>query len=478
MKRLLIPMLLCAFSAAAQNQAWTLERCIEHAFANNIQILQGELGVDMGEINREQRIAGTLPNLNAGATHGYNFGRTIDPFTNTFANQRIRSNSLFVGTNVTLFNGFQNLNSIRQSNIDLEAAKADLEQLRNDVALNVANAFLNVLFTDELIRIAKSNLQVTDAQVNRMGKMVDSGAMPRGFLLDLQAQQAQDEATLVQAENNRQIAVLILTQLLQLEPSEARNFEIVTPDLSNVNTIKMLPTADAAVSNALNSFPEIRASQARLLSAEKGLVVARGMRSPSLDLRYSFGTGYSGANLQPVGDPINLGNVPIGTVVGSNDLVMSIQEVETFSDFAVKPFRDQIPDNLNQSLFFTLSIPVFNGRMAHSAVQRAKINLMSSELTLENTRNVLRQNVERAYADALAAKKSFEANAKALEASEEAMNYAESRYESGASNFVDYQASRTRLDAARANFLNAKFDFIFKSKIVDFYMGQPISLKP
>jgi len=378
---------------------------------------------------------------------------------------------------VTLFNGFQNLNSIRQANIDIEVAKADREKMINDVALNVANAYLSILFTDELVRIAKSNLLATQTQTDRMSKMVVSGALAKGFLLDLEAQLAQDEVSVITAENNLMLAILLMTQLLQLDPAEAANFEVAAPDLSAMANLKLLSNPDAAVSNALNNFPEIRAAEARVISAEKGLSVAKGMRSPSLDLRYSFGSGYSGANLIPVGDPINLGSVPIGTVVGSGETVLSIQEVETYSDFQVKAFADQIPDNLNQSLFFSLNIPIFNGRMAHANVQRAKISLLSNDLTLETTRNQLRQNVERAYADAVAAQKTYSANIKALEAAEEAMKYATARYEQGASNFADYQASRTRLDAAKGNHLRAKYDYLFKTKIVDFYMGQPINLK-
>jgi len=458
-------------------ESWTLQRCIEHALTNNLQVQQSALSVDISEINREQRFASTLPSLNAGATHGYNFGRSIDPFTNTFATQRIRSNSLFAATNVTLFNGFQNVNSVRQANVDIEAAKADRERMINDVALNVANAYLNILFTDELLRISLSNRQATQAQTDRMAKMVTSGAMAKGMLLDLEAQLAQDEVSVITAENNRMLAILLMTQLLQLSPAEASGFEVAPPQNLAPENVKLLDNPDAAVSNALNNFPEIRAAQARVLSAEKGLLVARGSRSPSIDLRYSYGTGYSGANKIPVGDPINLGNVPIGTVSGTGDVVLSIQELETFKDFETKAFKDQIPDNLNQSLFFSLNIPIFNGRMAHASVQRAKVNLLSNNLTLETTRNQLRQNVERAHADAIAAQKTLAANDKALEASEEAMMYAAARYEQGASNFADYQASRTRLDAANANHLRAKYDYVFKTKIVDFYMGQPINLQ-
>lgn len=455
-------------------EAWTLQKCIDYAFQNNIQIQQSQLNLELSEIGKQQNFGALLPSLNGSASHGYNWGQTIDPFTNSFATERIRSNSLGFNSSLLLFNGFQNTNRLKQSDIDIEARKADLEAQQNDVALNVSNAFLGALFQEELVRIATSNLENTDQQLQRISQLVDAGAAPQGNLLEIQAQRSTDQASLVSAENNRNIAYLNLRQLLRIPESEKANFSIVAPDADLADSMSLPANAASASSNALNNFPQIRSAEADLMSAESNLKIARGGMSPRLTMSYSYGSGYSGAARLPVGDPV-FSESPIGFVEGTNQVVVAPNV--SYNDFEVKAFGDQIRDNINSSLFFSLSVPIFNGFSTKSNIERAKVNLQGASLQLEATRLQLEQNIQSAYADALAALNNYRASQAAVESAELAMEYANIRFEEGASNITDYTQARVRLDNARANLIRNKYDYIFRVKVIEFYMGQPLTFR-
>lgn len=454
---------------------WTLQKCIDHAFQHNIQIKQSELNLEITEIGKQRNFGNLLPTLNASGSHGYNWGQTIDPFTNQFATERIRSNSLGIGTNLTLFNGFQNLNRYRQSDIDIEAQKAELDRMKNDVALNVANAFLNVLFQQEFVNIARFNVENSTQQVNRIKALVDAGAAPEGNLFDIEAQLATDEASLVSAENNLNIAYLNLRQLILLPDEQAPDFDIVAPNVP-LEEMQLPPSAASAASNALSSFPEIKSAEANVASAASGLSIAKGGRSPRLTASFSYGSGYSGARTVPVGDLVPAGTIPIGFVEGTGDLVVT-QDFTYSGGFETKEFDAQIRDNVNQSLFFNLTVPIFNGFSVKSNIEQAEVNMRSAELNLEQTRLQLRQNVESAYADALAAFNNYKAAEKSVEAANLALEYATVSYEEGASNIVDYTNARIRLDNAKADLVRNKYDYIFRLKVVEFYMGQPLTFR-
>ena len=342
--------------------------------------------------------------------------------------------------------------------------------------MNVSNAFLNVLFNREFLKIAQANFESSTQQADRVRKLVDAGTAPQGSLYDIEAQLAADEAAVITAENNLALARLNLTQLLQLSGDEATSFRIKEPDVDDPNENGLTANKNAVVQSALNSFPEMKSAELRVMSAEKGLHITRGTRSPSLSARFSYGTGYSGAN-QLVTAADTISNIPIGQVAGTGETVVAFGSQLIPTDFETKAFTDQLSDNLNQSLFFTLTIPIFNGLSSSSSIQRAKINFESEKLSMENTRNVLTQSVERAYADAQAALRNFQAAQKSVAASEEAMKYATVRYEQGVINAVDYTAARVRLDNARADLLRNKYDYLFKLKVVEFYQGQPLTFR-
>ncbi len=472
----LLTLLFNAQLTAQSNGPWTLQRCIDEAFQKNIQIKQSELQVEFSEINQLQNKGAFLPTLNASATHGYNWGQTIDPFTNTFATERIRSNSMGLGTGLTLFNGFQLVNSHKQGSIDIEVQKANLEKMQNDIALNVANAFLNVLFQEEFVAAAQANVTNTLQQVQRVENMVNAGAAPEGQLLEIKSQLANDEAALVRSTNGLNMAYLNLRQLLLIPDSEADDFVISRPPAGAVEGLLLPGNKQAAVSSALNSFPEIKSASASLQSSLIGRKIAQGNLYPRLNVNYSYGSGYSGARVVPSGELIPAGTVPIGFIEGTNQLVVA-PNFEYSGGFETKAFNAQIRDNVNQSLFFNLTIPIFNGFSTRSSIRRAEVSVKNAELTLELTKQQLRNAVELAYADALAALNSYRAAQQSVAAAELAFKYAEIRFTEGASNIADFSAARARVDVARTELIRSKYDYIFRVKVVEFYMGQPLTLR-
>ncbi|MFT4678839.1 MAG: outer membrane protein [Flavobacteriales bacterium] len=477
MKHILILASFIAFSCSAQSQdTWTLQRCIDFAFQHNIQIKQSQLSYDIAKINSLQAVGNALPNINASGSHGYNWGQTIDPFTNTFATERIQSNSFGLSSGVVLFNGFQTLNTIRQSKIDVESQKHLIEKMQNDIALSVANAYLNILFNQEFVSISISNLSGTQNQVNRVQTLLDVGQIPEGDLSEVMAQLAADEANLVSSENSLNLAYLSLTQMLQMSSDEGDNFQISTPSDDDLGDVSLIKDPSTAVSAALNNFPEIRSSETNVLSAERGLIIAKGGISPTISASYSYGTGYSGANQEGIGDPI-LSPTQIGIVDPTGEAVWSIFPQVSYSDFQTKAFGEQLSDNVNQSLFFSLRVPIFNGFSTYSNIERAKVNLLSAEYNLESSRQQLEQDVERAFADARAALGNYTASQKSVEASQKAFDYSKIRYEQGVINAVDYQNARIRLDNAKADLIRNKYDYVFKVKVIDFYLGKAITLR-
>ncbi|MGB1100042.1 MAG: TolC family protein [Flavobacteriales bacterium] len=435
-------------SAVAQssgNDVWTLQRCLEHALEHNLQLQQAELGVVRGVLAETSAKGAFLPNLNASSSYGVNIGQRIDPFTNQFATDAVQSSNYGMSSGLTLFNGFQNHLNLRRARLGLELAQTNVEIAQNNVALSLASAYLNVLFQKEFLTIAQLNAEATGRQVDRVQKLVNAGAAAESDLYDVLAQQAADQSSVVSAENGVTIAKLALAQLLQLSGDEADNLEVAPPSDDLLETAQLPLSADAAVAFALNAFPDMKAVELQVTDAYLGLDLAKAQRMPRINGSYSAGSGYS--ELRP-------------------DLTTG----ETMS------FQDQFTNNLNQSIFFSLSLPIFNGFGVETNIDRAEVDVLSAQLAKEQTAQSLTQTVEQSWADARAAQRTFEANDRALEAATLAMTNAEARFEAGAISALEYADARTRLDNARINALRTQYDFVFKTRILDFYLGRPLSL--
>lgn len=428
----------------AQEKQWTLDECVKYALENNIQIQQSDFNTELSKQDVKQSRYNNLPTLNGFASHTYNFGQTIDPFTNQFATSQVRSNSFSLSSSLTLFNGFQTMNTVKRNQANLKASEYDLEKVQNDVSLNIANLYLQILFSHELVKNAENQMNVTSGQIDRIKKLVDAGSLPEGNLREIEAQYATEELQLINAQNQLSITKLNLAQVLRLE--DASNFDVLTPNLSTFQGVSELISPEALYLTALETMPEVKSAEYNYYSAEKSKDIARGGYSPSLSVTGSIGSGFSENNKEFVD-----------------------------GELKVKPFSNQLDDNFNKSIGFRLNIPLFNGLNSRTNVQRAKIQLNIAELNLENTKLQLRQNIETAHNEAVAALKRYKAAEKSVNALQLSFNYTKQRFDVGLLNSFDFNNEKNRLNNSESELLQAKYEYIFKTKVLDFYQGKAIN---
>lgn len=470
----ILPSLLIIFfigDVNGQVKVWGLEDCISYALENNIQVQQSEISQQISQQDVKASKYNLLPDLNGFASHGWNFGQSIDPFTNQFATTRVRNNSFSLSTNFTIFNGFRKYNTIKRNNAQLKAAGYDLERMKNDISLNVANAYLRILFNKEVVKNANNQLNVTQIQIDRISKQVEAGSLPEGALKDIEAQKSTEELQKVNAENDLRLSKINLAQLLRLENVE--EFEVGSPDLSSFQEVSRLISTSALYATALEVMPQVKSAEYNLYSAEKSTAIARSAYYPSLSFRGSLGSGFSGNNREFAGNSDTL-ILPTGdfTEIG-NESVLRETFIPIFDD---KSFGDQLGDNFNRSISFSLSIPLFNGMTSRTNVQRAKLQFRNAELALENVKIQLRQDIETAHNDAVAALKRYQAAEKSVSALEISFKYIEKRFNVGLINSFEFNNEKNRLNNARSELLQAKYNYIFSTKVLDFYQGKALTL--
>ncbi|MBC8487389.1 MAG: TolC family protein [Bacteroidetes bacterium] len=461
---------------AQETRVWSLEDCINYALEHNIDIKKQSLNIDyQGELLLQSKL-GMLPNLNGYVSHGYNWGQAIDPFTNQFATDRVRSNNLNLSANVDLFNGLQKLNTIKRNMLNLEAAQYDVNSYKDEIAISVATAYLQTLFYIEYIEIGKNQLQITDQQVERTGKLVEAGTLARGDLLTIEAQQASEELSLVEAENNLTLSYLTLSQLLEL--STPKGFVIEKPELGLFDDQEKLLDPEQIFAFAVEIRPEIKSAQIKVESSEKYLSIARGSLYPRLSLNGSWGSGYSGAN--QIGSDKYEELIKIGETQDNDPYLNGIPVMSTYSvyeSYDVKSFGDQLSDNNNRTVGLNLSIPIFNGWGSRSSVAQAKIGIADANLDLQLQKNTLYKVIQQAYNDAEAALNKHKAALKKVNATQEAFKYAEQKFNVGLINSVEYNDAKKEHNNALSELIQAKYDYVFRITVIDFYLGKPLTLK-
>ena len=471
-KPILFIMLFLVSVSASTQKVWTLEDCINYAFDNNLDIKKQVLNVELNKAQLLQSGLIMLPSINANGTNIWNYGQTVDRYTNQFATSTVRSNNFNLSANMTLFNGLTLINSYQQNKINLLASNYDMDVLKNNISLTVAGYYLDILFNMELLDVAKSQLAITADQVNRINKMVEAGSSAKGDLLNIEAQSAADELTVVDAENKLAISKLSLQQVIDLPVS--KDFIVEKPQLKEVEVPKDVLTPEQIFDYALLSRPEIKGADLRVQSAEKSLAIARGRITPTLSFGGTWATGYSSAITQnDPGAAADTTFTPFGYTVPSHEIVYVPQI--GYSQ-RVTPFGDQLKQNENKSIGFNLSVPIFNGWQGRTAITAAKIQKSQSELDLEIMKRDLRKTIEQAYADAAAALKKFRASEQKVSAQEESFKYTQQKFDVGMLTSFDFNNAKKDLAKAQSEVLQAKYDFIFKTTILDFYMGKPISI--
>jgi outer membrane protein len=451
LRTLLVMCVLWPTLAAAQSaEGWTLERCIRHAIDHNIQVRQAALQHQSTGYDRTQAFMAMLPDLNGGVSYGANFGRTIDPGTNQFVTETVNSNNYFLSTNVTLFNGFALYNTFRQSQLSQLAAEMDLEAAKNDLALSIATGFMQIMFNEELLEVARNQMAMTEAQVDRTRKLVEVGAMAEGNLFEAEAQLANDRLQVVNGENRLNASLLQMRQMLNLTSEEA--FVIVRPKVELPVEDVTSRTVNDIYTTALDRWPQVKARQQRIKAADKGINMAMGYMMPQLTANFSMSTLYSSAYQEIVGyDTANLTAIT--------------KEI---------PYSNQMDNNFSQRLGINLNIPIFNGLQARTGLRKARLTRENADLQLRDTQNQLYQSVQQAYNDAQAGKRQLEAGEQSLAATQKAFEYARQRFDAGALNPYDFNTSKNNLARVQSDVLRAKYDYIFRAKVLDFYMGKGI----
>jgi len=456
-------------------RVWTLRECVDYALQSSLAVKRSELDVEVSRIDYNLARWSMVPTLNGSASYGFNWGRSINPVTNLFTTQEIRSNQLAAQSNVMLFNGLRIQNEIKQNRYNLDASEADLENVRNDVIINVVTLYVNVIFNKELLDNARLQLSSSQAQLQRTRVQVQLGALPMSDQLNLEAEVASNELNVVNQENALALSLLQLKQAMQLPATAELDVEV--PELA-VEDLILDETREEIFQTALRVMPEIRAADLRVEGWEHGIKAARGNLLPRLSMFGSLTTNYSSASDGPHFVPSGDDPVPviqeIGYVEGTGQRVLA----NTFETPGVMEEtygrRQQFEDNLFRSLNFTLSIPVFNGMQARSAYQRSMIARNQAEINRAEVRNALRQEVEAAYNDAVAAQKTYQSALQQVAAREEAFRSIQARYNSGASNYFEYQLAESQLFQARSDLSRAKYNFVFRKKILDFYQNKPV----
>ncbi|WP_166920645.1 TolC family protein [Flavobacterium poyangense] len=436
-------------SGQAQAKKWTLEECVRYALDNNITIKLSDLDTKTAAIDKRGAIGNYLPSVSGSASHSWNIGLNVNPVTNIAQTSTTQYSSLGVSAGVDIYKGLQNQNTLRRANLSIIASKYQLLKMQEDISLNVANAFLQILFNKENLKVKTEQLSIDEKRLARSEEMVNAGTIPRGDLFDLKATVATDKQNIIIAENSLLISKLSLAQLLQLK--EFADFDVIDDtNAKDENNIMAQKPIDI-YNKAKEIRTELKLAQTNLEIAEKNVAIARGAYQPTLRGIYSFSTSASYSEI-PIGKDAD------GNVIYGNAL----------------PVLDQFSNNKGHNFGFRLEVPIFNGFSTRNNVERNKVSLEKSRIDLEQKSLDLQRNVYTAFTDAKGALNTYESSTVTLEARQQAYNYAKEKYDVGLMNSFDFTQSQTLLTNAQSDVIRTKYDYMFKIKILEFYFGIPI----
>ena len=448
----------------------SLQQAVELALKNNLQIKQAQLNEALSDQNLKQSKAALLPTLNAGSNFNFRFGRSVDPFSYQFVNEQITSTDGSVFTSLTLFQGGQKLSQISQNKFLLESDKSTTRKVRNDLSLDVVTTYLSILNNNDLVTAAQQQLDLSKQQLDRVQKQFDAGDKTLADLAQAKSQVATAELNLTNAQNQLDISYLNLAQLMERDP--ASKFTIEVPVIDEIGKLNTAYSASDVFTQAVQNYPDIRIAEFDRLAAAKAVKVAQGNMYPQLNLQGSLGSGYS-SNRQRVLERVPTGtSTPIGFVEGTNQVVLT-PDIGTITERT--PFSNQLDENFNQTIGFGLSIPIFNGFSSRSTVRRAKIGYQNAILAEQLAKNSLNKVINQAVLDLKAAEKRYHSAQTAFESSKSAFFVIEQRYNVGLVNSLDLNQAQTNFNKAEFDVIQAKYDLIFRSKLIDFYLGNPLT---
>ncbi len=466
---IVIALFFLSYASSKAQTIWSLEKCVKTALENNLNIQSSNLNIKSNDIDVKSAEQARYPNLSVGSNVYWNFGRTIDPTSNTFTTETFFRNGLSLNTGATLFNGFVIKNSIKQANERGKALQEDLEQMQRDISLNVATYYLNAIFSKENLTIASSNLALTKNSLNQMETMVKLGSKAPNETLDLEAQLANDEQNVLVANNSFINAKMQLRQLMLVN----EDFDVQVPNIEVENDTDIMQFEEIYDQAVINHHG-ILADAHRLISTELGIKIAKGQRYPVITIGGNLGTNYS-----------NQGRVILGTeqvpftqqvFIDNNPTPVNIKSFRDVPIIGDSKYFNQFNNNLSYGVGFNINVPILNNYATTGGIEKAKINNKSALLSLETKKQNLKISVQQSLTDARAAKLKLAAAEKTLGANQAAYDNANKRFTLGGITSFDLINARTRLDNAKNNLLIAKYDYVFKVKVLDFYLGKGISL--
>jgi len=468
-----VALLTVGILANAQQKKWTLIECVQYALENNISVKQSELDVELTEADQLTAFGNLLPSLNLSSSVAENTGLSFNPVTNNAQTTTFLSVSGRVNVGVTLFDGLANYRRLQRAKISKLASEYRLSKMKDDISLFVANGYLQVILNKANLNVLKAQNQVTKQQIQQTKDLVEAGTLPQGDLLEIRATDASEQQNIINAENTVKISLISLAQLLLVKDYE--NFDIVDEGYDVSDTGIAEKDISEILANAKSNRSEIKIAEQNLELAKKDLQIARGAYFPTLSAFFGYDTRYTDAvNFGQVIDPDNPTiTQPIGTVDGTGQLVVTEVPNTSTVELSPDPFIDQLYQNDGISYGFQLNIPVFNGFSTRANVDRNKINVERSKFQLEQAELDLESTVYQAYVDAKGTLKSYEAAKSALTSQQLAYNYAKERYDVGLTNAFDFSQAKLRFDNATIELNRAKYDYIFRLKVLELYFGIP-----
>lgn len=471
---LLIALFTFTFSFAQEK--WDLRKCVEYALKNNISVRQADVQAKIVALTYEQSKLSQYPTANIQNNGGYQFGRSIDPATNQFTTAKILFVNHSLNAGVDIFNWFSKKNTVAADRFQALAYSAGVDKAKNDVALNVANSYLQILLNNEQIKVSELQAQLSIEQVNNIRQRVNAGALPELNLAEAEAQLADDSSTLITARSNYTLSILLLKSILNIPADQP--FEVDIPPVENI-PVEPLAELDPAEVYALaeKNMPQQKINELNLQAAIKNVAAAKGRLYPTLSLFGGLDSRYSSAQKLLGANYIST-FLPIGTVTvgGTPYTVTTLNEELVPTTFTKNTYFRQLNNNFSQSIGLSLSIPILNGGSARINWQKAKLNVTSVELQKEGDAQTLKQDIYQAHANAVAAIQKFNASKKSVETSEKAYDFAKKRFDVGLLNTLDLITTQNNLFRARINMIAAQYDYVFKMKLLEFYKGQGLKL--
>lgn len=458
----------CASTASKAQDSMSLQQVVAYALEHNSELLRAQYDADLQQVNFTRSKASILPSLNGQANHNYNFGRTIDPTTNQFINQQNRSNYFSLNAQVTLFDGLQQLNSIRQAQWSRDASRFTLQKRKDDIALSVANQYLQILLLTERKGQLENLISTSRINRDRTKVMVDAGSLPESSLLDAEAQLAGDEANLIDIENQIDRAYLALKQYINYDvskPLRVQHISITAPALEyNASDL------NRTIQTRLPELPGVQSAKSSLQSAEYGLKMAIGNISPKLSAGGSLSTAYStnfkNYDIFPSDQP-----QLVGFLASDSTPVFSPGFITVPSDI---PFGQQLSNNFGQQIGFSLQVPIFNGLQNHYNIQNAKINVGNANQMLSDAENQAKNDIYQAFEGMRMARKKLDASNLRLSAQQAAFAQADTRYRLGVISMYEWSLAQNNLSSAESDALQAKYEYVFQVKVFEYYLGIPV----